>query len=129
LEHVYPVEMERIVIDFHRVMKPTATLHVIVPDLKAQAERYLNRNRNAESEAADEFLKESLLSRESRGSLKYRMLEFHGGFGLQHRWMYDFSSMARKLEDAGFLILEDNETPSKSFRRDDGSVHVVARKQ
>jgi len=129
IEHVFPVEMKRIVNDFHRVMKPKATLHVIVPDLKAQAEQYLIKNRNGEPLAADEFIKETLLSRESRGSFKYRLLEFNGAFGLQHQWMYDFSSMTKKLQDIGFKILEKNETPSNLYRLDDGSVHVVACKQ
>ena len=129
LEHVFPAEMEVIVNDFHRVMKPKATLHVIVPDLKAQAEQYLLNNRNGKPLSADEFIKETLLGRESRGSSKYRLLEFLGAFGLQHRWMYDRSSMRKKLQDVGFEILEKNETPSKGYIVDDGSVHVVSCKQ
>ncbi|MEW6088397.1 MAG: methyltransferase domain-containing protein [bacterium] len=129
LEHVFPIEMERIIRDFYRVMKTGATLHVIVPDLKEQAERYLLKNRDAESRAADDFIRATLLSNESRGSLKYRLLEFFGGFGLQHRLMYDSYSMTKKLRDVGFNILDKNETPSKLYRLNDSSVHVVACKQ
>jgi predicted SAM-dependent methyltransferase len=123
------MEMGRILNDFHRVMQQKATLHVIVPDLKAQAEKYLSKNRNGEPLSADEFIKETLLTRESRGSRKYRLLEFLGAFGLQHHWMYDYSSITKKLRDVGFKILEANETPSKHYRLDDGSVHVVACKE
>lgn len=129
LEHVFLVEMENIIRDFFRALKPNGTLHVIVPDIKAQAEQYLTDNGNGKPLSSDEFIRATLLSRESRGSLKYRLLEFGGAFGLQHRWMYDSLSMADKLRDAGFKILEDNETPSKRYRLNDGSVHLVAFKQ
>lgn len=129
LEHVYPADMEKIINDFYRVMKPKATLHIIVPDLKVLAEKYLIKNRNADPLSADEFIKETLLGKESRGSFKYRLLEFHGGFGLQHKWMYDFSSMSKKLQNVGFKILDENKTPSNQYRLDDGSVHVVAYKE
>ena len=129
LEHVYPAEMESIVRDFHRVLKNNGTLHIIVPDLKDQAERYLQRYKEGMADAADEFVKETLLSMEGRGTLKYRMLELNGGFGLQHRWMYDAPSMVARLVKAGFSILDENHTPSQSYRLNDGSVHIVACKQ
>jgi hypothetical protein len=88
--------MEKILNDFHRVMKSKATLHIIVPDLKAQAEQCLINNRNGEYLSADNFIKETLLSRESRGSFMYRFLEYQGAFGLQHHWMYDYLSMIKK---------------------------------
>lgn len=129
LEHVFPVEMDRIIGDFCRVLRNNGTLHVIVPDLLEQARRYLAANAEGNPAAADQFVEDTLLSRESRGSFRYRLLEFHGGLGLQHRWMYDYASMAERLRRAGFSILERNETPSKEFRLNDGSVHVIARKR
>ena len=129
LEHVFPLEMEQILKDFHRVLKANATLHVIVPDLKEQAETYLKRHSEGMAQAADEFVKETLLSVEGRGTLKYRLLELNGGFGLQHRWMYDCASMVARLEKAGFCILEENNTPSRNYRLNDGSVHLVACKK
>ncbi len=57
-------------------------------------------------------------------------MEFGGGFGLQHRWMYDQASMEAKIAEIGFEIVPENETPSGEWRKDDGiSVHVVARKR
>ncbi len=125
LEHVFPDEMETIIKDFYRVLKVGGTLHVIVPDLQLLAKQYLLKSSQGEPCAADEFIKNSILSKNTRGSFKFRLLEFLGGFGLQHHWMYDYSSMATKLQNIGFSIMKANETPSKQYRINDGSVHVV----
>lgn len=125
LEHVFPVEMEKIVGDFHRVLKVGASLHVIVPDLNLLVTQYLHNRKAGLSNAADQFVIDSLLSRERRGTLKYRFLEFIGGYGLQHYWMYDHASMAEKLEKIGFRVMEVNDSPSKNFRLNDGSVHLL----
>ncbi len=128
LEHVYPVEAEEIIRGFFRVLKEGGTIHVIVPDLREQARKYLNMAGGGAPEAADEFVRETLLGKETAGTLRYRLLEFLGGFGLQHRWMYDGPSMTLRLQRAGFTILNTNETPSRHYRQGDGSVHVVVRK-
>ncbi|MEM7211596.1 MAG: class I SAM-dependent methyltransferase [Pseudomonadota bacterium] len=128
LEHVFPDEATAILGDFRRVLKPGGTAHIIVPDIAVQIDQY-NAERGTDANAADNFLRGSLLSKEHRGSLKYRIMEFGGGFGLQHRWMYDQASMEAKVSGVGFELLELNETPSCDWRKGDGvSVHVVARK-
>jgi predicted SAM-dependent methyltransferase len=129
LEHIYPVEMDSLLRDFYRVLKINGTLHTIVPDLNIRARQYLAGVEIGDPQSADNFIRSTVLSRESRGSFRYRLLEFSGGFGLQHRWMYDYPSLAAKLRNVGFEILEGNETPSKLYRIDDDSVHVVARKR
>lgn len=128
LEHVYPDECDSILGDFHRVLKDGATLHVIVPDIAVQVDEYVRLRNAGEARAADAFIKSTVLTTENRGSLKYRLLEAAGAFGLQHRWMYDHESIAAKIAEAGFGILDTNETPSRMFRDGDDSVHIVARK-
>ncbi len=128
LEHVYPEEMINILRDFYRKLKPDGTLHVIVPDLKRQAEIYLHDFVQGSAEAANSFLESTLLSRKSRGTFKYRILEFMGGYGLQHRWMYDHLSMKKYISQVNFKILSKNDTPSKNYRLNDDSVHIVASK-
>lgn len=125
LEHVYIDETDSILRDFYRVLKPGATIHIIVPDLEVDITSYLKQKEKGVITAADTFLRRTLLSRTSRGSLKYRFLELHGGFGLQHRWMFDHESMEMRIKECGFQILEKNETPSKAFRSNDDSVHIV----
>jgi SAM-dependent methyltransferase len=129
LEHVYPQEAKFILNDFLRVLKPGGTLHVIVPDIENNIHNYLKRKEAGEIDAADKFISDTLLSKYDRGSLKYRIMEFHGGFGLQHRWMYDNISMNDLVQSIGFEILAGNETPSRDFRANDDSVHVVCKKK
>jgi SAM-dependent methyltransferase len=126
LEHVFPNEADVILDDFKRVLKPGATLHVVLPDLLLMASEYVAAAGPARATAADEFVEASLLSRPDPGSLRFRLLEFTGQFGLAHRWMYDRYSISKKLAGHGFALLETNNTPSASFRKDDGSLHVVA---
>jgi len=128
LEHVHPVEARAILADLHRVLRPGGTAHLIVPDLGVLVDEYVKSR--GEPEAADQLVRETFLSRESRGSLRFRLMEFLGGFGLNHRWMYDGASLRRRVEETGFEVLEGNDTPSSEYRRDDGiSVHVVGRKR
>ncbi|PCJ25989.1 MAG: hypothetical protein COA97_06680 [Flavobacteriales bacterium] len=129
LEHVYPNEMEKIVKDFKRALKKGGTLHIIVPDIAVAIETYLTRKKSGEELAADNFIHDTLLSKKDRGSLKYRILEFHGGFGLQHYWMYDNESMVYKIKKMGFKILNTNDTPSKTIRENDDSVHIICKKE
>lgn len=82
-----------------------------------------------DSDAANKLMTVSLLSNKSRGSLIYRLLEFQGGFGLQHRWMYDYESISKKLIEKGFkLIDKNNKTPSDDFRINDKSIHIFCKK-
>jgi hypothetical protein len=129
LEHVYPDEAEMILTDFHRVLKPGATVHLIVPDIRAQAQDYIEAAAAGDVAAADNFVRATLLTTDDRGTLKYRILEAMGAFGLQHRWMYDLPSLSAKVKAAGFRLIDLNDTPSCSYRKGDGSVHVVGRKE
>lgn len=128
LEHVFSSEADEIISDFRRVLKPRGTVHIILPDILEMARRYVESAGVINPLAADEFVKESLLSRPGRGSLKYRLLELLGGYGLEHKWMYDKYSINQRAARLGLVVMDNNETPSKSFRYNDGSVHIVARK-
>jgi predicted SAM-dependent methyltransferase len=127
LEHVYPEEAAVIIQNFHQILKPQATLHVIVPDLGLLLDQYIQSR--GQSLAAHEFVRKSILSHEKQPSLLFRLFEFLGGYGLQHRWMYDKYSLAQLLITAGFTLVEDNDSPSVSFRQNDGqSLHLLAKK-
>lgn len=128
LEHVFASEAEAIISDFRRVLKIGGTVHIVLPDILDMAKRYVESADATNSYAVDEFIKETLLSRSERGSFKYRFLELLGGYGLDHKWMYDKYSAADRVARLGFILMDGNDTPSKSFRHNDGSVHVVARK-
>jgi predicted SAM-dependent methyltransferase len=128
LEHVHPDECQRILADLHRVLRRGGTAHVIVPDLAVLVDEYQKNRGNRD--ASDHFVRETYLSRDSRGSLRFRLMEFLGSFGLNHRWMYDGAAIAHRVAEAGFDLLDRNDTPSAAYRRDDGiSVHVVGVKR
>jgi len=124
LEHVKADEAKVILSDFFRVLRKGGSLHLVVPDLSAAAERYV---RNSEDpEAADEFQRDIILHFEAKDSYRLRLLQFRGGFGLTHQWMYDAASLRQRVMDVGFEVLEANVTPSRDFRKSDGSLHLVA---
>lgn len=130
LEHIFPNEMEIVLDDFLRCLKPESTLHVIVPDINQYVKQYINESENESTKeiAADNLITSTILTRNHRGSLRFRVLEFLGGSGLNHRWMYDYHSMKKKLIDVGFDIINGEETPSHNYRKNDGSVHVFCKK-
>lgn len=127
LEHVFRDQAQEILRDFRRVLRPgTGTVHLIVPDIRARADRYLQ---SQDPRGADEFIESTILSSPRRPSLRYRLMEINGSFGLQHRWMYDGASLSKLVEEAGFTILDRNDTPSRSWRPEpqSGEVELVAR--
>lgn len=127
LEHVYPDECSKILKDFLRVLKVEGTLHLILPDMNILIQNYIT---GKAPDACDKLITETILTKEKRPSLKYRLLEITGKYGLQHYWMYDKESMAFKLKNIGFEILENHDTPSSNFRKNDGiSFHIIAQRK
>lgn len=127
LEHVYPNEAKAVVKGFADALKPGGTLHLVVPDLALLAREYLSAT--ADSNAAHHFVTETVLSSPETPSWRYKAMELLGFEGLQHRWMYDRSSLRRMVEEVGLTLLDANDTPSAHVRRDDPtSLHVVAQK-
>jgi predicted SAM-dependent methyltransferase len=121
LDYLSPPQLQQVLADFYRVLGFDGTLHIILPDVSLMAAKYVNGEIDA-----DQFQRELMLHPEDGESLKLRLLESFGTFGLTHRWMYDRTTATRRLEQAGFAVLDDRETPSSRFRADDpGSVHVV----
>ena len=126
LEHVFPKEAENILNGFHKVLKDSGTLHIIVPDLGLLIEKY---NLSDSATAADEFMLKTLLSHAEVPSLKYRLLDFFGSSGFSHKWMYDRSSLYNLVKKCGFEHLRDDYlVPSATYRQRDGSVHLFLKK-
>jgi hypothetical protein len=124
LEHVFPEDCERILNNYKDLLKTGGTLHIILPDFGKLIRLYNEAKAINVPDAADILVKDSLLSKYSIGSFKYRLLEFGGGFGLQHRWMYDYAS----IHNIVINMANDEKNPSNFFRKDDDSVHIVCRK-
>jgi predicted SAM-dependent methyltransferase len=123
LEFLPPPAMQRVLADFHRVLRPNGTAHIVLPDVSRMARRYVQGEIDA-----DEFQRELMLHPEQGESLKVRLLEV-GSFRFNHRWMYDRVTAAHRMELAGFAVIDDAETPSSWFRADDdASLHLVGTK-
>lgn len=125
LEHVFPTEAEVIMRDFYRTLKPNGTLHIILPSLEELIDRYCQGV--GEDGAADLFMRDVTQVIGAPPTLTYRVLDFLGYQGMQHRWMYDRKSFAVRVRRAGFRLIGINDTPSKSVRVEDGagSIHFV----
>jgi predicted SAM-dependent methyltransferase len=127
IEHVTKAKARKILLDFYNVLKPSGTLHMIVPDLEWRTKAYLKNT--GDPEAADRFLESMVLVREEEPGIIIRFLEFIGTYGAKHRWMYDNHSLVQLLRETGFRIEKDNNTPSSQFRLDDeGQVNLLFRK-
>ena len=121
LDFLPPPQLENVLADFYRVLRPEGTLHIILPDVLLMASRYVQGETDA-----DQFQRELMLHPEQGESLKFRLLELWGGFGLTYRWMYDLTTATHRLKRSGFDVVDDRETPSSRFRADESaSLHVV----
>jgi hypothetical protein len=127
LEHVYRNEALKVLTDFRRVLNRNGTIHLVVPSIRFLALSYLS---SKDMVAADTFITQTILSFPNRPSFLFRTLEFGGGFGLAHRWMYDQGSLSKLVREAGYRIMSQNDTPSKNWRPvpSEGEVEIVAAK-
>lgn len=106
-EHLYEDEARRLLAECRRVLKPHGVIRLVVPDLRAMVQRYVDsvsgQSRAAGQLPADELNQSLLLRPRSarRGRFLHRaysaMTEFHS-----HKWMYDAESLISRLEQAQF---------------------------
>lgn len=127
IEHHYIGDARRIIRDWWRVLKPGATLHVLVPDLDTLVAAYLEKR--GDKDAAGNFFS-SLTVRPMRAPKTLNaLITLITNGDTDHRWMYDIASIRAELEDAGFKILEGISGPSAEWRRNDElQVNLVVRK-
>ena len=120
LEHVPASTMEHMVADFHRVLRPGGTLHVIVPHFRRFTEKYVRGEMSA-----DDYQDWLLFHPRADKSRRRKVAELTGNFGLSHLWQYDAKSGRERLEAAGFTVSEEMRTPSTGYRSDDeSSLHL-----
>lgn len=101
VEHFTPAEMRRFLDKSYRVLRPGGILRLAVPDLEFVVVRYIRGRDDGRPNAADDLNRLFYSMPDSRsGPLLHRL-----AIALLHRphqWMYDFRSMADRMERAGF---------------------------
>ena len=99
LEHLSLGDFRLALQNTYRVLNNGGCFRLVLPDLEYSIKKYIN---DLSADAALVFLKETSLGRKSRShGLKGFLLEWLGNS--QHLWMWDYKSIARELENAGFV--------------------------
>ena len=112
LEHLSKTEAEGFLREARRVLRPGGVIRLSVPDIRLQAEEYLEHN------DAERFLRRTELGRERPTTLVGRLVYLVVG-DRKHQWMYDGASLCELLNQAGFrdakvmssgtTVIEDSE--------------------
>lgn len=97
LEHLPRGVAERLLRECARVLRSGGLLRIAVPDLRAYATAYLASTKD---DAADEFMRTTLLGREASPSGFGRLTA--AVTGASHLWMYDTSSLEALCRASGF---------------------------
>lgn len=110
LEHLYLEEARSLLQECRRVLRPGGILRLVVPDLRAMIDEYLNQGvplGKGEGEIGltpADLLNQRLLLREKSppaGSIIYKiysiLTDFHS-----HKWMYDAESLVWHVQQAGY---------------------------
>ncbi|WP_062307740.1 class I SAM-dependent methyltransferase [Polynucleobacter sinensis] len=101
LEHLSLKDCKIALINTYKILKPGGVFRLVLPDLEYLIRIYIEKSRAGVGFPALEFMKASGLGLESRNrGIKGVFLSAFGNS--QHFWMWDFQSLARELEHAGF---------------------------
>ena len=117
LEHLHLDDAIAVIRNYFTILRPGGTLHIIVPDVGFKAREYVDKM--GDPAAADEFVAWLNFEKRHMPRLAVRLLRATGWFDMEHCWLYDHSSLGRLVKEIGFKILEQNDSPSAAFRRDD----------
>jgi hypothetical protein len=98
LEHLALSDLRAALANTRKILAAKGIFRLVVPDLRAAALRYTD---DRSDDAAIRFMSETFLGMEERKRGAMGMLRSWFG-NSRHLWMWDFQSMRRELERAGF---------------------------
>ncbi len=108
LEHLRPSDLDFVLRECHRVLKPSGVLRVVVPDLRMGATKFIDGDRrffalDPNEPIADGFVSwMSLRSGRKGGTLERLIRRVMRTDENGHEWMYDGESMSYRISRAGF---------------------------
>jgi methyltransferase family protein len=114
LEHLSLQDFAAALRHTFEMLQPGGVFRLIVPDLKARAQRYIASLESGADDANAVFMRSSHLGMETRPRGIVGMLRHHGNSA--HLWMWDEPSLVRALSSAGFVDIRrcafnDSEDP------------------
>lgn len=112
LEHLFIDELQRVLRECHRVLKPSGAFRILVPSVEKAVQAYVSNDR--------EWFADWPRSFESIGGRLCNYLLCDG----QHRSMFDFVFMREMLLEAGFASVVEGE-PRASERVDVATLSVA----
>ena len=123
LEHLSHQEFGLALANTLRIMSPGAHFRLIVPDLRARAEKYLAELAAGETSANDKFLRTTYLGQDRRPrSIGDFARSWIGNSA--HLWMWDEPSMTAALKRTGFVSIRRctfNDSNDPMFKRVENS--------
>lgn len=102
LEHLSLQDLRLALLNTFRMLVPSGTFRLIVPDLRERAIRYIAEVERKSPDAAHVFLRSAHLGQEQRPKTPIQYLRHMVG-GSTHLWMWDEYSMTAELQHAGFV--------------------------
>jgi SAM-dependent methyltransferase len=99
LEHLCLEDFRVALKNTFKILKNGGCFRLVLPDLEYSVKKYIDDKSNDKSLV---FLRETYLGKEKRNrGFKGFVEEWLGNS--QHLWMWDYSSISKELEDAGFV--------------------------
>lgn len=105
LEHLALEDFRSALKNTYRILQPGGLFRLVLPDLEYMAQKYLN---DASPDASLIFMKETYLGHELRARGFKGLLSLWLG-NSRHLWMWDYKSIARELENTGFIKIRKAE--------------------
>ena len=129
LEHLYFSEAIEVLKDYYQKLKIGGTLHISMPDMDHYVSQY-QKNRLAYPKiSCDSVNLATLLTSSERPSKKFSFLEFCGGFGLKHHYVWNKDLCEHVCKGVGFsLAREGTVNPSSHYRTEKDAFEVFLQK-
>jgi len=105
-EHLSDKSSNLFLSEAYRVLVPNGTIRLVVPNLSAHAELYVEEFKKGNYDAYKQFMWALNMHLEGQyppNKKMHNLIGFFQGYPHQHKYMYDFFALASKLANHGFV--------------------------